>query len=78
MFVHWLSIVAMIIWCRSITILLCSTALPSHILSPLPLCVCGGAGRGCDQGGEENWSWRLGGRSGGETHSFGRDVVAVM
>jgi len=76
--VCWLSIVAMIIWCRSITILLCSTALPSHILSPLPLCVCGGAGRGCDQGGEENWSWRLGGRSGGETHSFGRDVVSVM
>ena len=40
MVVCWLSIVAMIIWCRSITILLCSTAFPSHILCPRPLCVC--------------------------------------
>ena len=28
--------------------------------------------------GEGKWSWRLGGRGGGEAHSSGGDVVVVM
>jgi len=43
------------------------------------VCVCARvAGMGFHQGSEGEWSWRLGGRGGGETHSGGENVVAVM
>jgi hypothetical protein len=41
------------------------------------VCVCGVTGKRCDCNCEDVWSWRLGGRDKGETHSGAIDVVAV-